>query len=67
MNNRLHDQQVSRIPKGSPGVESARRLQRWRMVLSSIHGLNFFGGSSFNDGTTQTALDPRGRGPVRTH
>jgi hypothetical protein len=24
-------------------------------------------GSSFNDGTTQTALDPLGRGPVRTH
>jgi hypothetical protein len=24
------------------------------------------GGSSFNDGTTQTALDPLGRGPVRT-
>jgi hypothetical protein len=26
-----------------------------------------FWGSSFNDGTTQTALDPLGRGPVRTH
>ena len=26
-----------------------------------------FWGSSFNDGTTQTALDPPGRGPVRTH
>jgi hypothetical protein len=25
-----------------------------------------FWGSSFNDGTTQTALDPPGRGPVRT-
>jgi hypothetical protein len=31
--------------------------------------LAFFWGSSFNDGTTQTALrvDPLGRGPVRTH
>ncbi len=27
----------------------------------------FGGGSSFNDGTTQTVLDPLGRGPVRTH
>ena len=27
----------------------------------------FFWGSSFNDGTTQTALDPPWGGPVRTH
>jgi hypothetical protein len=26
-----------------------------------------FWGSSFNDGTTRTVLDPLGRGPVRTH
>jgi hypothetical protein len=30
--------------------------------------LAFLGGkSSFNDGTSQTVLDPLGRGPVRTH
>jgi hypothetical protein len=29
--------------------------------------VGYFWGSSFNDGTTQTALDPLGRGPVRTH
>ncbi len=28
---------------------------------------HLFWGSSFNHGTTQTALDPLGRGAVRTH
>jgi hypothetical protein len=29
--------------------------------------MRFFWESSFNDGTSQTVLDPLGRGPVRTH
>ena len=36
MNIRLHDQQISRIPKGSLLSQLMNRLQRWRMVLSSM-------------------------------
>jgi hypothetical protein len=32
----------------------------------SIYKYTFFWGSSFNDGTSQTVLDPIGRGAVRT-
>jgi hypothetical protein len=42
----------------------ARAARIWPGVFSALF---FFWGSSFNDGTTQTALDPLGRGPVRTH
>jgi hypothetical protein len=37
------------------------------VTTMQLVSLTFFWGSSFNDGTTQTALDPPGVGPVRTH
>ena len=49
-----------------PGCRLQRRFEHGGGRRSrSAHV--FFWGSSFNDGTTQTALDPLGRGPVRTH
>ncbi len=45
-----------------PVGRAALRLETGRAPLPFA---NRFWGSSFNDGTTQTALDPLGRGPVR--
>jgi hypothetical protein len=50
-------------------VPAQQDLRSWRDLseLQVCELLDGFWGSSFNDGTTQTALDPLWRGPVRTH
>jgi hypothetical protein len=42
-------------------------LRNHQAIVQPRWLLAFFWGSSFNDGTTQTALDPPEGGPVRTH
>jgi hypothetical protein len=45
-----------------PADSDSYEAQQVRLEVRAVVGAAFFGGSSFNDGTTQTALDPPGRG-----
>ena len=51
------------IPTGKRNIS----CQIFNDITNNTAGTFFGGGSSFNDGTSQTVLDPLGRGPVRTH
>ncbi len=51
----------------SPHASPGRPRSPGNLPVASAFDRLFFWGSSFNDGTTQTVLDPLGRGPVRTH